>query len=193
MCVNYTDKLKELNENKDEIKYFVASGIPYYRRLMALKQNNDPRWIDLFKEFYKIQGLTTTQRDAFFQYFSDHVDFNQVDLNAVLEHCRRNITNNRRYDLSFISKLLHTYKPDNFIIYDKFVYRFFSPSGYNNAADLYKILRDAYNEQHIREIADIFNGCFDNLNDICKLKKIDFMIWGWGKWKKFNEQYQVNQ
>ncbi|MBQ8754278.1 MAG: hypothetical protein IJZ19_04560 [Lentisphaeria bacterium] len=193
MPVNYDDNLKQLKRNIGEIKYFVASGIPYYHRLMQLKQGNNDHWTDLFKEFYKIQGLTTDRRNAVFEYFILNVNFDQVDLNAVLEHCRRNITNNRRYDLSFISKLLHTYRPDRFIIYDKFVHAFFRPSGYNNKVELYNTLGQAYEEQEIQDIEEIFNNNFREFSDIPRLKKIDFMIWGWGKWKKFNKQYQVNQ
>ena len=185
--VNYVDNLEQLKRNIGEIKY--SSGIPYYRRLMELKQRDDQRWLALFKEFYKIQGLTTDQRDAVFEYFIQNVNFDQVDLDEILNDCRA-IT--QRNELSFISKLLHTYRPDQFIIYDKFVHAFFNPSGYNDSGELYEILREACNEQGIREIAGIFDGCLGNWDDICELKKIDFMIWGWGKWKNFNEKYQIN-
>lgn len=190
MSVDYVANLNQLNDNINEIKYFVASGIPYYRRVMELKQHNGQRWIAPFREFYKIQGLRKDQRDAVFEYFSQNVNFDQVDLDKILNDCWA-IT--QRNELSFISKLLHTYRPDQFIIYDKFVHAFFKPSGYNNLGELYEILREACNEQGIRKIAGIFNDCFGNLENICELKKIDFMIWGWGKWKNFNEKYQINQ
>ena len=196
MPVDYENNLRELKDKLQEIKYFVYSGIPYYLKLMELKQQNDSRWIVLFKNFYKIQGLTTRQRDDFFVYFQNvlfnHQAKNKINLQEIIQYCRENIVKNRE-DLSFISKLLHTYRPDKFIIYDKFVHKFFNPTGYAGKTELYQMLSEAYGNDDMNEVERCFDEEFTKNTDISSLKKIDFMIWGWGKWKDFSGKYQMNQ
>ena len=190
MPVDYEENINELNANAEAIKYFMASGIPYYERLMEYKRNGNLPWEDIFNEFYKIQGLSGKEKKVFFQYFAQ-IKFDDNDFYdaATMNETLNTLSFHRRHDISFISKILHTYVPDKYIIYDTFVHQFFNPIDYQTKGDLYRILHIAYNDEDIRRLANLFDQVVGNGHHIESLKKIDFMIWGWGKWKRFEEKY----
>lgn len=201
------DKIAELKDNKETIKLFVAGGIPYYRKLMYYYKYNMEKWKAVFNEFYNIRGLKKENRSRFFKLFDKKIKelksptFDDQSLKTFLvtfleetktEVTRKNGQTITRYNLSFVSKLLHTYAPEKFIIYDKHVLSFFGKrnlTGAENKAALYFKLKKEYdNNQEIKGIADFFK-CFGDISDISTYKKIDFMIWGYGRWKEFEKKY----
>ena len=192
MPVDYEENINELNANADAIKYFMASGILYYERLMEYKRNENPRWMNIFNEFYNIQGLSNEEKEGFFHHF-DQIEFDNNDFYdaATMNETLNALSFRGRHDMSFISKILHTYAPEHYIIYDSSVHQFFNPTGYQTRGELYRILHVAYDDDAIRRLANIFDQVVGDGHPIESLKKIDFMIWGWGKWKKFEEKYPI--
>lgn len=186
--------IEEIISNDTSIKFFVAGGIPYYLRLMSyFGSGNTADWRQIFKEFYKIQGLGESARNSIFDKFDSHRQecFNQPKLSDFLDDIKKRITG--RIEISFVSKLLHTSNPDKYIIYDKHVANFFacSQSRHHNKAELYFNLMNKYKQ--LGKLSDCFDKLFNDeeCKNITQNKKIDFMIWGWGKWKAFKDKYPL--
>ena len=181
---------QEICENQDTIKYFIRPGISVYKDIMnCYNERQDSLLCYLFYNFYNIRGLKTEDKIKCLKYFLQHQNLTKEELyNKINAITKRN-------ELSLTTKLFHTAKPDNIII-DIYVREF---CGRKNDALNIKLWNDI--EQDLRKdrvlyLGTIFDNLFSDSREISTSKKIDFMIWGWGKWKKwkiFDETYQKTQ
>ena len=96
-----------------------------------------------------------------------------------------NITH--RTELSLTTKLFHTAHPDQGIIIDKYVREFCGRENDTLDIQLYENIKKDFETDYIQDLAKRFDELFPNVTDIKPFKKIDFMIWGWGKWRKWTE------
>ena len=188
MCI--PQNCREIVENRETIKYFIEPGISAYKNIMYLYANRNHNGNDnallchLFYDFYNIRGLQNDRKRAVFTFFLEHPGLHVDELfNRILE-----IT--QRHDLSLTTKLYHTANRQNGIIVDVHVCDFCGRENVARNIQLLERIQDDFNNQCVRDLA----GCFDALfpqqgQGISALKKIDFMIWGWGKWKRFEEGY----
>ena len=184
------DNYQEILNNQNIIKYLIRPGISAYKDIMECYQKRqDSLLCYLFYNFYNIRGVETEYKIRCLKYFLRNPNLTQKDLyNGINKITQRN-------ELSLTTKLFHTAHTDSIII-DIYVREFCGRKRDALDIQLWYNIENDFQNACVLYLATIFDNLFPDSVEISKYKKIDFMIWGWGKWKKwkgFNEIYQKTQ
>ena len=171
------------------VKPAIRPGVESYLKIqdMYSRQAIDPDFQRLFRTFYRVRG--TLNRDSLWDILKKREEISIVAAMKALVSSKRPAVH-----LSFASKALHTINPD-LPIYDSTVRDFFGlsipPPGL--ALDkrlafregVYNDLKGIYagrDTNHLFRLAEAFDGLFPQYQEtITEVKKIDFMIWGFGR------------
>ena len=181
MCIE--QRIQEIAQNQNTIFYFIEPGVSDYVNIMNLysRGNNNKLLCYLFYRFYRIQGLSREKRAMCFEYFLNNAGQSKKDLyDGICE-----IT--QRKELSLATKLFHTANPKDGIIIDLHVREFCGRTGEDLDLQLWSNIKNDFIQNGCNRLENFFDDLFPDDKDISPCKKIDFMIWGWGKWRKWNE------
>ena len=174
--------IDEIKRNKTFIQCFIRPGIQSYKTIMEL-YSAPVRDVNLlchfFFDFYNIRGLDSDFQRACFNSFLDDPTRKFQDLHKAMNE----ITGRNEFSLS--TKLYHTAHPGDGIIVDKYVRDFCGRAKDVQNFDLWKSIGKDFENSRVNDLINVFDELFEHDRGISRLKKIDFMIWGWGKWKKF--------
>ena len=182
MCIE--QRIQEIAQNQNTIFYFIEPGLSSYKNIMQLysQRNNDDLLRYLFYDFYSIQGLSHEKREKCFKYFLNNTGESKEDFyNGI-----RKITG--RNELSLATKLFHTANPKDGIIIDSHVCNFCGRKGEKHDFQLWSNIQNDFIQNGFNRLENFFNNLFPDDRGISPCKKIDFMIWGWGKWKKWKKK-----
>ncbi len=181
MCIE--QRIQEIAQNQNTIFYFIEPGLSSYKNIMQLysQRNNDDLLRYLFYDFYSIQGLSHEKREKCFKYFLNNTGESKEDFYNVI----RKITG--RNELSLATKLFHTANPKDGIIIDSHVCNFCGRKGEKHDFQLWSNIQNDFIQNGFNRLENFFNNLFPDDRGISPCKKIDFMIWGWGKWKKWKK------
>lgn len=181
MCIE--QRIQEIAQNQNTIFYFIEPGLSSYKNIMQLysHRNNDNLLRYLFYDFYSIRGLSHAERIECFDYLLDNPEQPiEVFYNRICEITGRN-------ELSLATKLFHTANPKDGIIIDSHVREFCGRTKDARSIQLWYNIQNDFLLCKCNRLENFFNDLFPNDKDIFPYKKIDFMIWGWGKWREWNE------
>ena len=169
-----------------EIMPKIQSGVESYLKIQGMYSRKEIRveFKKLFKKFYRVRGRI--DQDKLWDLLKHR---KEVSINDAMN----DISDKKTVQLSFASKALHTINPD-LPIYDRTVRIFFRlPNPYPRELKkrlvfqekVYNDLKGIYAERKDNGLIKLANA-FDNLfpqykTQISEVKKIDFMIWGFGR------------
>lgn len=184
------DELNKINElilsNQAAIKQTIQPGVESYLKIqdMYAKKRIDAEFKQLFRSFYRVRGRIN--QDKLWDLLKQRRVVSIVD-------AMNRISNKKTVQLSFASKALHTISPD-LPIYDRTVRVFFRlPNPYPRELKkrlafqekVYNDLKSIYAERKdngLVRLACAFDTLFPQYKaQISEVKKIDFMIWGYGR------------
>ena len=184
MCIE--QRIQEIAQNQNTIFYFIEPGVSDYKNIMQLysqrnNKDNDKLLRYLFYRLYNIQGLSREKRAMCFEYFLKNAGQSKKSFyDGICGITERN-------ELSLTTKLFHTANPKDEIIIDLHVRNFCGRTGEDLNLQLWSNIKKDFIQKGWNRFEKIFNDLFPDNKDIFPYKKIDFMIWGWGKWKKLSE------
>lgn len=183
---------KIINNNaKDIFSVLSQQDIKKYDFIMDTYRRSDitknTQFMRAFRAYYIMRYTTQSYADRFFQVMEELKHVEKPDLGFV---SRSLYSIDERHELSFITKMMHT-RFNNYPIFDKFVCKFFGfqrPKGsIENKILESQIIIDtmsatyAYIKEQrvIQATINKFDALFPN--NISFEKKIDFLIWAYGK------------
>lgn len=202
--MGFGDKIETIRNHQNEICTIISTGVnrqyPTIQRLYNMKNKTEDDNQQLFTTFCSFYGVR----------FKNQLNINNLrDLliqgprnqNAVpsLRDAIEDISL-EKIEFSFATKVRHTIN-NNHLIFDSHVSNFFNGikvignSGeekIQSAEDIYSQLESFYaarRQNGLAELIDIFDAHFPDAK-FSDVKKLDFMIWGWGKWTKSQKKQQ---
>ena len=186
MCIE--QRIQEIAQNQNTIFYFIEPGLSSYKNIMQLysQRNNNNLLRYLFYRFYSIRGLSNAERIECFDCLLDNTEQTIDDFyNRICEITRRN-------ELSLATKLFHTANPQYGIIIDSYVRIFCGRFGDARDIQLWYNIQNDFIQNGFNRLENFFNNLFPDDRGISPCKKIDFMIWGWGQWRKWRNLQDTN-
>lgn len=183
---------KIINDNANSIFSVLSQqDIQRYDFIMDTYRQGDitknTQFMRAFKAYYIMRYTSKRYIDKFFRVMEELKHVEKPDLGFV---SRPLYSIDERHELSFITKMMHT-RFDNYPIFDKFVCKFFGfkrPDGsIENKILESQIIIDTMSatyayikeQKAIQATIDKFDVLFPN--NISFEKKIDFLIWAYGK------------
>ena len=197
MC--FEDKIETIKNHQNEICAIINNGViqqyPTIQRIYNQIDKTEGDKQKLFKIFCGFYGITRCLRTLNEQNLRKLLLQGPQNKNAVppLKNIIEQISRNR-FEFSFATKARHTVD-NNSPIFDVHVSRFFNgikvngnnkEEKFQSAEDVYSQLAGFYKargQNGLAELIHIFDAHFPNTG-FSDVKKIDFMIWGWGKLTK---------
>ena len=181
-----SQKIELILSNRAAIKQTIQSGVESYLKIqdMYAKKMINAEFKQHFRRFYRLRG--EINQNNLWNLLKQRKEVSIIDAMDL-------ISNKKTVQLSFASKALHTINPD-LPIYDRTVRLFFRlPNPYPRELkkrlafqeNVYNDLKDIYAERKnngLVKLAVAFDTLFPQYkNQISEVKKIDFMIWGYGR------------
>lgn len=189
------EAIEEIISTKEVIRGEIEDGVKQYAaifRMYSDKQIQSDCFKKTFCRFYRVRGRI--DRGEIFRILADKDNLSYSDILSRLS------LGNTVVNISFASKILHT-RNNSEPIYDSVIAKFYhirrKERGYGarfkEAVKIYVDLQNIYKDKdnnNLKRLSEAFDKIFPSY-DFSVEKKIDFMIWGWGKWKRFNEKYPL--
>lgn len=194
MCITQNELTAAINmviAESNQIQTAIQRGVHDYLEIQRLYDANqiDNHFRDVFSSFYCLRLA--------FGHLNEGGLWGLIQSRQVvpIDDAIRRVANpgGRNAFISFASKTLHTID-NNLPIIDNYVYDFLEinrPNADNlngriqQCEEIYRVLCNFYterNENGLVRLAETFNQIYPNIgNQISDVKKIDFMIWGFGR------------
>ena len=180
------EAIEEIISTKEVIRGKIEDGVKQYAAIFRMyreKQIQSDCFKKTFCRFYRVRGKIN--RDEIFKIIADNGDLSYSDI------LRRLSLNENVVNISFASKVLHT-RNNSSPIYDIVIANFFHihrkakeyTARFNEAVEIYTSLQGICGDKDkngLSKLSKTFDEIFTSYKDFSDEKKIDFMIWGYGR------------